>query len=73
MMPRTPHVHNDRIKKPRGTCSECGKSVMLRGNDGLIRSHVRRSSGVECEGSGKAPSKLVVDVKVDWVPPRRSN
>jgi len=73
MMPRQPFVHNDRIKQLRGTCIECGKSVILRGSDGLVRNHIRRSSGIACEGSGKVPSKAVyIDFKLDWVPQRRS-
>lgn len=57
-----------------GICHECGRYVVIRHCDGMIRKHVDDlGTGLLCEGVGKAPSKIKPPKPPLWAPARRSN
>lgn len=78
MKPHTlqaPKMNKERSRNSRyGHCPECGKIIMLRNSDGMIRKHgLDKITRLYCHGSFLAPSKAAESVFVkDWAPPRRT-
>ena len=72
---QTPKMNKDgAFDKRYGHCQECGKIIMLRNCDGMIRKHGRDQFGLWCMGSLMTPSKAAQSMLVkEWTPPRRSN
>lgn len=70
-----PKMNTDRgTDARRGCCPECGKAVMLRNSDGMVRIHGRKPGVYACKGSLKMPSKSAeCELVVGWTPARRSN
>lgn len=72
---QAPKMNKDAsLDKRYGHCQECGKIIMLRNSDGMIRKHGRDMiTRLFCIGSLMTPSKAAESVLVkDWTPPRRS-
>lgn len=58
---------------PRGRCSVCHRSVVLRNSDGLLRKHGNKASYEHgCKGSGKPPEPAQPE-HVEHTHPRRTN
>ena len=57
-----------------GYCAQCGKRIMIRNSDGMIRKHDDSIVfNAYCVGSDKPPLKIKSKNVFNWMPDRRSN